>query len=425
MERGERPAYLVGTMIELPRAALRAGEIAEGAEFFSFGTNDLTQTTFGISRDDAAAFLDDYIRHEIFVGDPFVSLDVDGVGELVETRRRTGAAGRGPISSSESAASTAATRPRSRSAIGIGLDYVIGAPPIGCPSPASPPPRPRWGTTDDNAAVVGGRDDTEQTRPAVGPDPGPARICEEHLPLGPSPVLRARRVGGACSSWARRREPRFTRAAYPGTIARVIVFATGSPSIARPSTTSAGSPSCRWVSAIPGGTRTGATGRPVPSARRNGTRRFCPSSTGVELTLLVGSYAPGALPRPAPRPHRDRNRRSLAGVPSRIPPRRPTRAGRTTAWVRRNPWFEADLLPELRGPRRRRPGLAVDAFLDVFPPCPDLFPRQQGEGSGLRRAEEAPASAQPPTPPARPRRPGGACRVFAFVLDPTPVDPSR
>ena len=90
VERGQRPAYLVGTMIELPRAALRAGEIAESAEFFSFGTNDLTQTTFGISRDDAASFLDDYIRHEIFAGDPFVSLDVDGVGELVEIAAERG-----------------------------------------------------------------------------------------------------------------------------------------------------------------------------------------------------------------------------------------------------------------------------------------------------------------------------------------------
>ena len=89
-ERGQRPAYLVGTMIELPRAALRAGEIAESAEFFSFGTNDLTQTTFGISRDDAASFLDDYIRQEIFAGDPFVSLDVDGVGELVEIATERG-----------------------------------------------------------------------------------------------------------------------------------------------------------------------------------------------------------------------------------------------------------------------------------------------------------------------------------------------
>ena len=89
-ERGARPVYLVGTMIELPRAALRAGEIAEGAEFFSFGTNDLTQTTFGISRDDAAGFLDDYIRHRILSGDPFVSLDVDGVGELVRIATERG-----------------------------------------------------------------------------------------------------------------------------------------------------------------------------------------------------------------------------------------------------------------------------------------------------------------------------------------------
>lgn len=75
--------YLVGTMIELPRAALRAGDIARSAEFFSFGTNDLTQTTFGISRDDAASFLPDYQRAGIFEHDPFVTLDTEGVGELV------------------------------------------------------------------------------------------------------------------------------------------------------------------------------------------------------------------------------------------------------------------------------------------------------------------------------------------------------
>jgi pyruvate, orthophosphate dikinase len=75
--------YHVGTMIELPRAALRAGEIAETAEFFSFGTNDLTQTTFGISRDDAGSFLPDYQRAGILEHDPFVTLDVDGVGELI------------------------------------------------------------------------------------------------------------------------------------------------------------------------------------------------------------------------------------------------------------------------------------------------------------------------------------------------------
>lgn len=76
--------YLVGTMIELPRAALRAGDIAKEAEFFSFGTNDLTQTTLGISRDDAASFLEPYKKQGIIESDPFVSLDKEGVGELVQ-----------------------------------------------------------------------------------------------------------------------------------------------------------------------------------------------------------------------------------------------------------------------------------------------------------------------------------------------------
>ncbi|MBW2262132.1 MAG: pyruvate, phosphate dikinase, partial [Deltaproteobacteria bacterium] len=78
-----RVSYLVGTMIELPRACLVADEIAETAEFFSFGTNDLTQTTFGISRDDAASFLGDYMRNEIYKVDPFEVLDPDGVGQLL------------------------------------------------------------------------------------------------------------------------------------------------------------------------------------------------------------------------------------------------------------------------------------------------------------------------------------------------------
>ncbi|MEZ0223196.1 MAG: pyruvate, phosphate dikinase [Alphaproteobacteria bacterium] len=77
--------YLTGTMIELPRAALAAGSIAETAEFFSFGTNDLTQTTFGISRDDAGSFLPAYQQAGILPADPFASIDVDGVGELVKT----------------------------------------------------------------------------------------------------------------------------------------------------------------------------------------------------------------------------------------------------------------------------------------------------------------------------------------------------
>ncbi|MCL6607662.1 MAG: pyruvate, phosphate dikinase [Geminicoccaceae bacterium] len=82
-EKGRRIDYLVGTMIELPRAALRAGEIARHAAFFSFGTNDLTQMTLGLSRDDSGKFLDAYLEAAIFPTDPFRSLDVDGVGELV------------------------------------------------------------------------------------------------------------------------------------------------------------------------------------------------------------------------------------------------------------------------------------------------------------------------------------------------------
>ncbi|MFH1157395.1 MAG: pyruvate, phosphate dikinase [Pseudomonadota bacterium] len=80
----EKTDYIVGTMIELPRAALQAGAIAETARFFSFGTNDLTQTTFGISRDDAGSFLPDYQKRGIFAADPFASIDIDGVGELVK-----------------------------------------------------------------------------------------------------------------------------------------------------------------------------------------------------------------------------------------------------------------------------------------------------------------------------------------------------
>jgi pyruvate,orthophosphate dikinase len=82
-ERGKAPSYLVGTMIELPRAALRAGEIALSAEFFSFGTNDLTQTTLGVSRDDSGTFLTEYLAKGLIARDPFVSIDAEGVGELV------------------------------------------------------------------------------------------------------------------------------------------------------------------------------------------------------------------------------------------------------------------------------------------------------------------------------------------------------
>jgi pyruvate,orthophosphate dikinase len=83
-ERGMKPVYMIGTMIELPRAALMAGKIAETAEFFSFGTNDLTQTALGVSRDDAGSFLSEYLARGFIERDPFVSIDREGVGELVQ-----------------------------------------------------------------------------------------------------------------------------------------------------------------------------------------------------------------------------------------------------------------------------------------------------------------------------------------------------
>jgi pyruvate, orthophosphate dikinase len=89
--------HLIGTMIELPRAALRAAEIAENAAFFSFGTNDLTQTTFGMSRDDAASFLPAYVEGGLLEADPFARLDVDGVGELVRIAAERGRATRPDI----------------------------------------------------------------------------------------------------------------------------------------------------------------------------------------------------------------------------------------------------------------------------------------------------------------------------------------
>ncbi len=96
-EKGRTLDYLVGTMIELPRAALMAGEIAEDAAFFSFGTNDLTQTTLGVSRDDAARFLGPYVEQGIYPRDPFVSLDIEGVGQLVALAAERGRATRPEI----------------------------------------------------------------------------------------------------------------------------------------------------------------------------------------------------------------------------------------------------------------------------------------------------------------------------------------
>jgi len=96
-EKDQALDYLVGTMIELPRAALKAGEIAEVGEFFSFGTNDLTQTALGVSRDDAGRFLGAYVEQGIYAKDPFVSLDVEGVGELIQIAAERGRKTRGGI----------------------------------------------------------------------------------------------------------------------------------------------------------------------------------------------------------------------------------------------------------------------------------------------------------------------------------------
>jgi pyruvate,orthophosphate dikinase len=96
-ETGVKVPYHVGTMIELPRAALRAGDIAKSAEFFSFGTNDLTQTTLGVSRDDAASFLGAYTVKGLLRTDPFVTLDTEGVGELITIACERGRATRPDI----------------------------------------------------------------------------------------------------------------------------------------------------------------------------------------------------------------------------------------------------------------------------------------------------------------------------------------
>ena len=89
-QAGTKVDYLIGTMIELPRAALTADKIAEEAEFFSFGTNDLTQMTFGFSRDDIKGFMPTYLREKILPVDPFQSLDVNGVGQLIEIAVKKG-----------------------------------------------------------------------------------------------------------------------------------------------------------------------------------------------------------------------------------------------------------------------------------------------------------------------------------------------
>ncbi len=126
-ERGVAIEYMVGTMVELPRAALRAGDLAENAEFFSFGTNDLTQTTFGISRDDSGRFLNAYIEKGIFEKDPFVSLDQEGVGDLIRIAAERGRAVRPDVKlgiCGEHGGDPASIQ----FCEGVGLDYVSCSP---------------------------------------------------------------------------------------------------------------------------------------------------------------------------------------------------------------------------------------------------------------------------------------------------------
>ncbi|MBX9797583.1 pyruvate, phosphate dikinase [Sphingomonas sp.] len=126
-ERGRTITYLVGTMIELPRAAIIAGQIAASADFFSFGTNDLTQTTLGVSRDDAGRFLTTYVDKGIYPTDPFVSIDVEGVGALIEMAAERGRATRAGLKlgiCGEHGGDPASIG----FCEGVGLDYVSASP---------------------------------------------------------------------------------------------------------------------------------------------------------------------------------------------------------------------------------------------------------------------------------------------------------
>ena len=180
----EEPAveYLCGTMIELPRACIRADEIAEVADFCSFGTNDLTQTAIGFSRDDAEGkFLTYYLEHGILERNPFEVLDQEGVGDLMRIARRARPRRASPGSRWGSAASTAASRSRSRSATGSG-STTSAARPTGCRSPASRPRRrrspkkasPRSRSAAEATPTADGR--RLQPRPAPGSVRQPTRF---------------------------------------------------------------------------------------------------------------------------------------------------------------------------------------------------------------------------------------------------------
>ena len=131
--------YKVGTMIEIPRAAITADEIAKQADFFSFGTNDLTQMTFGFSRDDAGKFLDAYYDRKIYENDPFAKLDQKGVGRLIEMAAKLGRTANPDLHlgiCGEHGGDPSSVEFCHR----VGLDYVSCSPSV-CPSPVWPPRR--------------------------------------------------------------------------------------------------------------------------------------------------------------------------------------------------------------------------------------------------------------------------------------------
>ena len=154
-EKGVKFKYLVGTMIEIPRGALTADEIAGVAEFFCFGTNDLTQMTLGVSRDDAASFLGPYVETEIYPKDPFEVLDRDGRGPAHADRPSKRAGRPDPASSSASAASTAASRSSVEFCHIIGLNYVS------C-SPFRVPDRPARGGPGGHPERPGSKESAEE-----------------------------------------------------------------------------------------------------------------------------------------------------------------------------------------------------------------------------------------------------------------------
>jgi hypothetical protein len=213
-KHGVQLDYMVGTMIELPRAALRAGDIAQTAEFFSFGTNDLTQTTFGISRDDAGSFLPDYQRAGILEHDPFVTLDTEGVGELVRIAAERGRAVRPDLK-----LGICGEHGGDPASVLFCETVGLGAHPTVCRSPVWLPPRPPCpasGWSGIEPMLPGSDLGTRRKAATVNPQLAPTRHLEvagqrdDPLVQGREPrrlnhVRRpSRRSARATSCWIRR-----------------------------------------------------------------------------------------------------------------------------------------------------------------------------------------------------------------------------